>query len=345
MGELGREKTSTARLGSDESGFALLMTVFVVALATILVLDFADDTLRYQRQARLYQERMQADFIVKSLLVLGEVVILIPNPDGYQQDSLLDPWHLFSSNPNIPVYNFEGESRIAIVDETSKLNINMLGASGAQSNAWMDTFVILLSQLGFTDEAFEEEKRTLGDRAFEASDQAAIISDWLDQDQRSFSAAGYGQGIESSAPKEWFYNRPFQSFSELALVPGMTMERVNRIAPYVNVRANGVADPRVNINTASEPVLRALGLAETEVSEIVSNRVGVRPLNESEKNAYVARLASKPEQGRALAVQSNEFSVFVRVKSANVTRWGKATFQVNGRRPRIQLKRVSMEIM
>jgi type II secretory pathway component PulK len=321
------------------------MTVFVIALATILVLDFADDTLRYQRQARLYQERMQADFVVKSLITLGEVVILIPNPDGFREDSLLDPWHLFGSEQNIPVYNFEGESRIAIVDETSKLNINLLGAAGSQSNAWMDTFVNLFAELGFADETFTEGNRTLGDKAFEASDQAAVISDWLDNDKRSFSAPGYGQGIESSAPKEWFYNRPFTSFSELALVPGMTMERVNRIAPYVNVRAGGSSDARINMNTASEPVLRALGFAETEVTDITTDRINSNPIPEATKNQYVQLLASKPEQGRALAVQSNEFSVFVRVKTSNVTRWGKATFQVNGRRPRIQLKRVSLELM
>jgi type II secretory pathway component PulK len=51
-----------------EQGFALVMTIFIIALASILVMNFADETLRYQRATRNYTERIQADFVLKSAL-------------------------------------------------------------------------------------------------------------------------------------------------------------------------------------------------------------------------------------------------------------------------------------
>jgi len=339
-------KIEQYQLAEDERGFALLMTVFVVALATILVLDFTDDTLRYQRQARLYQERIQADFVVKSLVVLGEVVLQLPKENGRTQDSLLDSWHLISSEQNIPIYNFEGEARLSIVDETSKLSINSINnLQNRNDTSWMDTFAILFEQLGFQNEEHDEQLlRTLGNRSFDALNQVAVINDWIDGNTTSFSVSGYGQGIESSAPREWFYNRNFQSFSELALVPGMTLERLSRMAPYVNVRASGASQNRVNINTAQEPVLRALGFSEAESAAIIQNRAA-EPLTRAEKDNQVAILTQKPEQAAAIDVSSNEFSIFVRVKMANVTRWGKATYRLSGNIPSRRVTRASLEIL
>ena len=199
MAEKDKQKSSFET--DNEEGFALLMTVFVVALATILVLDFSTETLRYQRQARLYQERIKADYVVKSLIVLGEVVLQLPKENGRTEDSLLDYWHLIGSEQNIPIYNFEGEARIGIVDETSKLNINAINSvRNSSDTSWMDTFSILFEQLGFQDEAYEERlERTLGNRGYNSLNQVAIINDWLDGNSSSFSVSGYGQGIESSA--------------------------------------------------------------------------------------------------------------------------------------------------
>lgn len=330
----------------NEQGFALLMTVFVVALCTILVLDFSDDTLRYQRQARLYQERIQADYIVKSLFVLGEVVLQLPKENGRAEDSLLDFWHLIGSEQNIPIYNFEGEARLGIVDETSKININSISnPRNSRDTSWMDSLTILFEQLGFADETYEEEQqRTLGNRGFDALNQVAVINDWLDSNSNSFSVSGYGQGIESSAPREWFYNRNFQSFSELALVPGMTLERLAKAAPYLNVRAGNGTDTKININTATQPVLIALGFSEAEASAIIQNRAA-EPLTRAEKDNQVAILTQRQEQASSIDVISNEFSIFVRVKMANVTRWGKATFRVSGRPPSRRFTRTSLEIL
>jgi type II secretory pathway component PulK len=63
---------------------------------------------------------------------------------------------------------------------------------------------------------------------------------------------------------------PFESVEELLMVRGMTPGLFNRLRPHVTVYTNGL----VNLNTASRPVLLALGFDETFAERLIGYRKG-----------------------------------------------------------------------
>ncbi|MCB0324226.1 MAG: general secretion pathway protein GspK, partial [Bdellovibrionales bacterium] len=272
----------SAQLPTDERGFALIMTVFVIALATIIVMNFSSEALSYQRATRSYTDRVQADFMLKSSLNLARVLLELPKEEGIREDWLGEPWALIAAAPSLPISGFLGEPRLMIVDESGKINLNAVAGTGGSAGGnpfggaapsptggptevddyWKNVLRELFLRAGFVRDQYpDEQKRTLGNVALEASDQVAVLHDWIDTDNRSHANAAFpGEGIESSADQTWFYNRPLRTLSEAALVPGMTLERLARIAPYVTASASG--GNRININTAPLEVLLALGFPE-----------------------------------------------------------------------------------
>lgn len=339
-----------------ERGFALLLTVFIVALATILVVDFADQMRAFQSSSRSYVESVQSNFMLKSALNLGLVLLEAPKLDETQgEDSLLDPWAKVASFPSIPIDGFIGEVRLMIVDEDGKLDLNALEATavtfpgsqavipGATGGApapgadaasvtglWRKAFYDLFSMLGFARQSFPEKSfRTLGNTAYDAADQVAVLTDWVDRDTEPFRAEGFqGQGIESQARKDWFYNRSFKTLSELALVPGMTLERVQQIAPFVKVSSgfSTAAQRAVNVNTAPYEVLLTLCFTQAQAEELLRQRLNL-PIT---KEILQTLTTQDPACARMTKVNSGEFSIYSRVKLPTRTSWMRATVGLVG---------------
>ena len=63
---------------------------------------------------------------------------------------------------------------------------------------------------------------------------------------------------------------PFQALEELGYVQGIDKDVFERIQPYITIFGLG----RVNINTASGPVLRSLGISKEIVMKILAYRNG-----------------------------------------------------------------------
>jgi len=338
-------------LASDESGVALVLTVFVISLATILVVEFANTAHFDQRISRHYSESVQGDYILKSGLTFARILLELPKLDpSNNADWLGEPWHAIASSPSLPVTGFVGEPRLAIYDEDGKIDINGIrglgggnpaggnpGASNAPGTAatndrglfWKNVLKEIFEKNGFVRQSYKEaEFRTRGHTALDADVQVAAIQDWIDRDTDAYSVAGFtGSGIESSSNQEFFYNRQLRSLSELLLVPGFTRERLERVAKFIRVSPRGGGAPRVNINTAPAEVLSALGLDSAEVSEIVQKRL---------EFAYTPDLLNILVQGNdqlanRLKTTSNEFSIVARVEMPASTRWLRAFVAVGGR--------------
>lgn len=344
---------------ADEKGFALILTIFIVTLTTIIVLDFASETLAYQRTSRMYSERIQADYILKSAINLAQVLLEVPKAEGVREDWLGEPWALISAVQTLPIAGLPGEPevRLQITDESGKINLNSIysgnglaGGLGGQpgfmtpndpsliggqpsgqglidpTSTWKNALRMLFQQRGIVRESYDSKKlRTLGDRGFDADDQVAVIHDWIDPDSQSHISAEFpGNGLESSADKTWFYNRQFRTLSELPLVPGMTLERSARIGPYVRAGRNTAS--RINVNTAPLEVLIAIGFSESQALRIVEERAK-DPIGQDE----LALLVEGDQQlSRITTITSSEFTAYARVKMPNVERWAKAFISVSG---------------
>jgi len=141
-----------------------------------------------------------------------------------------------------PLMRFGGE------DEQSKLNVN---------TASRQSLVRLLLTMDIGD-------------ADEADEVAAAIVDWRDADDEpdaNGAEDAYYRGLD---PASECKDAAFESREELLQVRGMTPGLWQQLAPYVTVFGSG----SVNINTATRPVLAALGMSESLLKKILEFRCG-----------------------------------------------------------------------
>ena len=343
---------SFLRRNNNEQGIALLMTVFAIALATILVVEFAGTAQFDQRISRRYTESVQGDYILKSGLTFAQTLLEQPKLDGIREDWLGEPWNLIASAPSLPISGFVGDPRISIFDEDGKIDINSatsragnpagrnpLGGNTNTSNNqnnqtsdpslfWKNSLRELFLKHGFQREQYDsEEFRTRGDVGLSASDTVAAIQDWADGDRDAYSTAAFeGTGFESNSNKKWFYNRPFKTLSELLLVPGVTLERMARIAPFVKVSGRPGRGTQINVNTAPYDVLVSTGLPDAQAIELVQERTNL-PITGEILSTLIAGDAQLQSR---LKVTSNEFSVLAKVDMPATTRWLRAFITVSG---------------
>lgn len=327
----------------DEKGFALLLVVFAIALATMLVLDFAGRIDAYQRSSRSFTEQVQGTLMLKSAVNLAKLLVEAPKPDDTKdEDWLYEAWNNIASVPSIPLEGLSGELRLMIVDEDGKIDVNAIQGVGGfpsftnpslqpqgggqpldNTSYWRNSLRDLFERAGFVKEQYPPSSfRTLGNVGYDAGDQVAVIADWIDRDSDTFQVQGFdGAGIEGSADKAWFYNRPLRHLAELAAIPGMTLERVQRIAPFVKVSpAVGGLSNQVNVNTAPLEVLLSMGFPPGQAEEIVQRRLSY-PYS---KQILSTLTAGAPDLANRIKVNSSEFSAYARIRMPSRTFWVRA---------------------
>lgn len=310
------------RTGDSERGIALLMTVFVIAIGTVLIFELGRMARYDQRSARSFAERIQGNYIIRSGFNVGQVILSIPKIENPKEDWFGDIWSQIGYARDLPIEGLPGNPRIQIVDESSKFNINWLGERGPKGDRWRERFISLFNQLGFVQENFPSgDNRAIGGAAFDDLTQVAAISDWIDEDRSNFqSQALTAKGFESNAPPGYFFNRNLKNINELLLVPGMTRERLGRLIPYVRVDDPSGDSQRININTARYETLVALGYPASIASEIT--------LGQRQAPITTERLKELNQIDTTLnsitTVRAQEYSIIVRVTLPNSVRWGRA---------------------
>lgn len=338
------------RRASTEGGFALLMVLFVIALATILVTSFTSDTFSFLKRNKTITSGLEAEYAAKSGITLAVSALEMPDDPSIP----IKPWQILNSMPSLPIPGFTGEIRVQIFDEGGKINLNSIvstntagnssnssgtgtnnneqnnsGGSGNQtsdvSDFWKFTLADLLTQLGHGSDLSTSSLQntiqdpnviTLGGTVFPAQQQVAILHDWIDYDSQPFSSPTFpAQGIESAAQPQLFLNRPLQSLDELARVPGFTNSFLQRISPFV--RAGVASDYKINVNTAPPLVLQIIGFTQDELLRIVQQR-SIQWLTTEELQTIVQ---GSVNLSRITTVSSSNFKIIVRAKSISVTKW------------------------
>lgn len=137
---------------------------------------------------------------------------------------------------------------LGVADEERKLNLNTMPAP-----VWSR----LCQSLG-------------GLREPEASAIGQAIEDWRDADREAQRDGAESFYYTSLYPPYEAKDGPFETVEELQLVKGMTPELFVRLKPWLTVYGSG----QVNLNTAEETVLSALGLSEPGVFGLMAYRAG-----------------------------------------------------------------------
>lgn len=277
-----------------QSGVALITAMLVVAIAALAATALLGSANLSIHRTGVLRDTEQAWWTARGVQswVLG---ILDQDARDSTYDGLDEAW----SQPVDYLPLDQGFVRGNIIDAQGAFNLNNLAV---QSNAvvYQQQFERLISGLP----AVQEMPANL----------VNAIRDWMDAD----STPGFPGGAEdteylSRNPPYRAANRPFTVVSELLAVQGMTRELYQALTrcEIVNGRprscitvlpgaaaqapAAGVQATPVNVNTAPEPVLRALSGS----------------VNESALRQFLAERVEKPDQTVADFLRRNIFGADV----------------------------------
>lgn len=328
-------------ISNSERGIALLVTIFILALCSIIIINLTSKVYLESRISKSYTDELVSDNMLFSSVNLAKVLL----SDTALKISLAGPqaadskyiwpgqlWNQLATAETLPVEGFIGDPKIQIIDDDGLLNINsLLGADGtptapSSSDFYKTSLSNLFDRLAFEAQSYRpEDYKTRGNVAFNSKTQVAVIHDFIDTDDQPHNSPGFSaQGIEGKNSNGLFLNRPLKSETELLLVPGITVERFNRAMPFINVdTGNAFDDKKININTAPPEVLTSIGFTDTQVESIINQR-NLLPLDEEIQNKLTE--GSKLLKSNT-KLSSNNFSIFAKIQTATTVRWLRAKLE------------------
>ncbi len=258
----------------SQSGVALPLVVVTIVLATTIVVGATYSSYISGRLNATLEQGLRAEYLVKSALNLARVLI---QADTTPEDTAEDPWRPFEYGQKIPseILNID-EKNVTVDLEISPLSARLpldclLQDAPGNTTTWLDNFVKLFQLLDFENDNEAENSGPFAGKIFSPEDMVANLYDYMDSNLKSFEMQGFkGVGIEDQLPSGTFKNKKILRESELAVIPGFTPSRLQRLLPYI---VAGVPCT-ININSASPTVLKALhkDITETEVESIVDFR-------------------------------------------------------------------------
>ncbi|MGD9947573.1 MAG: type II secretion system minor pseudopilin GspK [Desulfobulbus sp.] len=311
----------TRFLWGNQSGLALVMTLLIISFLVAMTLQLMMTADRQISVAANQREQVRLDG-----MVLGGLNLVLAALQADQQennfDSSQDIWASFETEK---LQEITGDVRLKIkVDDLSgRLQVNALvnDPDGAYREIWLR--LLTSGRFAIKD---QDQAETLLD----------ALTDWLDQDddERPQGAeSGYYQGLEEPYACR---NGKMESSEEFFLVKGMTPAIVigdqahEGLLSYVTVTG---MDGKINLNTASLPVLQALHPDMT--ADLAQELIDYR---EDEKNRETLSLSDwyrkvpgfpmaidfSPE---LLRVQSTSFQAQIEAELHQYHRTGRADIQ------------------
>jgi general secretion pathway protein K len=272
----------------DERGFALLAVMLVLALLGVVVTEFTFSMRLEASMVRSFKESVLGRYLAEAATQQAMRELLSPaDVHGFDETGDLAFFRIpaggtqptrLPSLPRVRVPLGAGEFTYRITDEEARVNIN---------TAAPDRVDRLLSALGIE----KRDRDIINDS----------LQDWKDSDSLSRPNGAESEDYYLRLPVPYrARNTQIQDVRELLQIRGITPEVYwgtpgkPGLADFVTV----VSRDTVNMNTASVPVLKALGLSDAEISDITQARV------RAPYPAVPGRFA-----GRGLTVGSSTFRV------------------------------------
>ncbi len=230
-----------------KSGFVVIVVLALVMLLTVLLFG-----LNYRSRANLHA----VDYMFKNTQALNYAraglniaIAAIKNTKNLNDNK--NPLNLLSKEHTFELNN--GYCSIALLEESGKLNVNLLKEkSGKLNRARIDQMLRLIDLLN--------QQRCL-DSPISYSLVPAII-DWIDRDDEvtclpfvTHNNLGVESDYYSNLDTPYHCkNRPLNAIDELLLVKAMTPQILDLMRDYLTVYGNG----KTNINCAPKPVIQSL---------------------------------------------------------------------------------------
>ena len=238
-------------------GSVLLYVVFSVLLLSLFAAGIGSRALFALDLSQRLSDQLQSLYLARAAVQVATVIL--SHDQSLAVDTLQEAW---ANNPGLFADHrlaegsfritagrtANGEPRYGLQDEERRINMN---------TAPEEVLRHLMETVGQLPER-------------EVSEVTDAILDWRDPDtdERSHGAERfYYQSLREAYDCK---DGPFENVEELLLVRGVSPALYHRLEPWVTVYGSG----RINLNTAQEPVLRALGLSATGVSGLLLFRSG-----------------------------------------------------------------------
>jgi general secretion pathway protein K len=238
-------------------GFALVAVLLVMSLLSVIGAEFAFSMRLEASMVRSFRDGVVASHLAEAgieqaIREISSDSVLIGTPDDGLLTFFRTPQQPLPRLPREAVKLGAGEFSYRIHDEEARLNVNVAGV------AVLDRFLTVLGL----------EKR-VRDTIIDS------LQDWKDanDDHRLNGAESDDTYLKLPVPYR-ARNGNLEDTGELLQIKGVTPEvyfgndRQPGLVDHVTVHSGG----RININTASEVVLRGLGLSDAEVTDIVQSR-------------------------------------------------------------------------
>lgn len=301
----------------EESGLALIMVMFIVALASMLVVNVTYSTYLGTRMAMTAEKSVQAEYMLKSALNYARV--LIKEDKTTEVDSIKDVWGKYTlgiplqqedfinfSLPDVPIL-------LEVGAEGAKFNLRTLAPAsfgGGTSDVMRDSLERLFALLKVGSEYDGEVWYAPNGQAFEFTSKQMIANliDYVDPDELPYDESGF-TGVEG--PNSFFPNVDIERLEQLAAVPGFTASRVSKIIPYLSTSDLG----QVNINLAAKPVIMSLA---PDIDETIADAV-INYRNSEEgpfTNALQLENIHPALTNVSVAFRSNRFQVISKVETS-----------------------------
>lgn len=267
-----------------DQGIALILVIFVISLASILVVNLAYSTYIGARINSSVERSLQAEYLLKSALNLARTLIMV---DTTAEDSPNDPWAIFRNGMTIPpemIGLTEPNLRVQleIRPEGSKIPLKMLNPPGNDiSRKWREVLARLMeNELGFDKDEEEDQTGYFPGRVFKSKELVANIIDYQSDSRESFENGDF-KGIKSDLPEGTFPGTTIMRIAELATIPGFTPLRIQKLSPLVTASFASTT-AKVNINSAPPQIIRSLdpGIDDRAIEQINAVR------NDAEKGPF-----------------------------------------------------------
>jgi len=252
------------RLSRDSRGVVLLLVLGMVALLTVMIVNFSADQGFDMELAYNFRDSLQAQYIARAGI---EAAIVILNNDETAYDSEDEEWGGFSDYAMAASTFLEGPVFTGTLkDESSKIDINSLIAEGQQEFRLLQFKRLFdLLAIDITGEELE--------------DFLNALIDWLDKDSETTFGAedDYYDSLEHPYVCK---DGPMDTPEEILLVKGMKPEyyygtdTYEGIQEYIAVGTGG----KINLNTASDVVL--MSMTELFSQDVVDSIKDCRPFEQ-----------------------------------------------------------------
>lgn len=216
-----------------QEGAALIMTLLVVAIATLLAVSLADRNQLDIRRTSIHLHNDQAIYIAKGMEAWA-IGVLDDDMAETEIDHPSEAWSIAIEPEAIEGGSVQGK----IIDLQGRFNLNNLVKEGKANNDQVKLFQKLLENLKLEPQL------------------ADSLIDWLDKDSEiRFPAGAEDAHYLNQVPARRTANTLLTSIRELEFIKGYDEKIVAQLAPYVCTLPG---QTKINLNTAPAQILSIL---------------------------------------------------------------------------------------